>query len=71
MLVNWSINIALLRSLRLVKRGRVLNQRSSTLAVIALALIAPSFIVALENRLRKVLASDTRCYAKAGLQFLS
>src|SRR5205807_2662796 len=49
MLVNWSINIALLRSLRLVKRGRVLNQRSSTLAVIALALIAPSFIVALST----------------------
>src|SRR3989440_510235 len=46
MLVNCSINIVLLRSLRLVKRARVLNQRSSTLAVIALALIALSFIVA-------------------------
>src|SRR2546430_17229178 len=49
MLVNWSINIALLRSLRVVKRARVLNQRSSTLAVIALALIALSFIVALST----------------------
>jgi len=49
MLVNRSMNIGLLRSLRLVKRARVLNQRLSTLAVIALAAIALSFIVALST----------------------
>src|SRR2546421_2584612 len=46
MLVSRSINIDLLRSLRLVKRARVLNQRFSKMAVIVLATIALSSIVA-------------------------
>ena len=49
MLVNWSINIGLLRSLRLVKQARVLNQRFSTPAVIVRAAIALPFIVALST----------------------
>src|SRR5438045_5453201 len=49
MLVSRSINIGLLRSLRLVKRARVINQRFSKLAVIVLAAIALSFIVTLST----------------------
>src|SRR5437762_6839370 len=49
MLVNWSINIRLLCSFRLVKRARVHNQKFSTPAVIGLAAIALSFIVALST----------------------
>src|SRR2546421_1612939 len=49
MLVNCPIKIGLLRSLRLVKRARVLIQRFSTPAVIALAAIALLFIVALST----------------------
>src|SRR5438067_8168785 len=48
MLVNWSINIGLLRSLRLVKRARA-NQRVSTPAAIIRAAIAVSFVVALST----------------------
>ncbi len=49
MLVNWSINIWLLRNLRLVKRARVLIQRFSTPAVIVLAAILVLVIVALST----------------------
>src|SRR5438552_4724144 len=49
MLVNCPIKVGLLRSLRLVKRARVLIQRFSTPAVIALASLALLFIVALST----------------------
>src|SRR5205814_7931242 len=49
MLVNCSINIGLRRSLRLLKRAWVLNQRCSTPAVIALAAIALLFVFALST----------------------
>ena len=48
-IVNRSINIGLLRSLRLVKRARAINQGFSKMAVIVLATIAFSSIVALST----------------------